>query len=44
MIGIYIIAGIVLLSILPPVIHGLKDKERRQNIKATIKKTASRKK
>ncbi len=39
-----IIAGIVLLSILPPVIHGLKDKERRQNIKATIKKTASRKK
>lgn len=39
-----IIAFIVFLSILPPLIHGLKDKERRQNIKATIKKTASRKK
>jgi membrane-associated protein len=38
-----IIAFIVLLSILPPMIHGLKDKERRQNIKETIKKTASRK-
>lgn len=38
-----IIAFIVFLSILPPLIHGLKDKERRQNIKATIKKTATRK-
>lgn len=38
-----IIAFIVFLSILPPMIHSLKDKERRQNIKATIKKTATRK-
>lgn len=39
-----IIAGIVLLSIIPPIIHGLRDQERRDAVKATIKQTASRKK
>lgn len=39
-----IIAGIILLSILPPVIHGLKDKDRRKAVAANIKQAAKRKK